>query len=517
MASEETYHPHSFHERKTFVTKKIYPYEKPNPKLIMENLNYENIIEQEQSDSSNKSGQDNEENTAKSMKLKINDTLRTPDEIIDKIMKESNEDTPNKENKACFNRWFDKISGGSLRGSIFAVASVTFGGGCLAFPYAISLVGPVIGFFIFAISAFLSYLTAVYLIDTGIKTKTLDYNQLVSNSVGNKMRIFADINNIVLCIGVIMSYQYMVYEFIQIVLKNLFEIQPSDSHKLIIVLICCCSIQIPLSLLKNISVLQYASLTATVSLCYCIIVIVIESPYYFKQNYKTDPKYTLSITPPDGIGLAWLDTLSTFLFGFCSHNGLFQVFMEMDRPNLRRSMKVINRAMLVEITLYLLISYGGFFSFFYKSPDVILKRDDLVGFHDYFMLVAKIALIVVLNCCMAINYNIMRLSVRSMVFNNEIPSFWMDFGITVVVYAFSNTVTFFVKNAATILGFVGGISTVVISFACPILIIIKNGGYKKGSWKIYLNWVFFILMCIAGVACTIKAVYNYIHDLQSSK
>lgn len=418
------------------------------------------------------------------------------------------EDFPNRDNKSCFQRWFSKISGGSLRGSIFAVASVTFGGGCLAFPIAIAKSGPLIGFSIFFFSAWISYLTASYLIEVGISEKTMDYNALVVKSAGNKMRIFADINNIILCMGVIMSYQYMVYGFLQIILKDLFDLEIDTTGRVIMVLICTIFIQIPLSLIKNISVLQYASILATISLVYAILVIIIETPFYFSQNYGTSDKYKFSVFPPDGIGFNFLNTLSTFLFGFCSHNGLFQVFMEMDRPNLRRSMKVIQRATILEIVLYFCISICGFLSTFYETPDVFIKRPDLKGFTDYFMIVGKISLIIILNCCMSINYNIMRLSIKSMVFDDKTVSFIKDLIITVLVYIITNVITFFVKDASTILGLVGGISTVVISFICPILIKLKLCKNMTNT-QLYLNYALFVFIMIAGIACTVKSVYDY--------
>lgn len=489
----------------------IYPYEKPNINLIKQNLEYEH----EDLKRSLLISPNNDIHELKSDEISTRSLINDTEEPMTatEFLKKSLIDIPNKDHRSCLGRWFHTISGGSLRGSIFAVASVTFGGGCLAFPAAISKVGPVLGFLIFILSAWLSYLTTIYLVDTGIRRKILDYNELVRQSASDKMRIFADINNIVLCLGVIMSYQYMVYGFLMELLKKYFEIEGSEINRFYCVLICMIFIQIPLSLLKNISILQYASLTATVSLCYCIIIIVVEAPFYFNQNYNTDDVYKLTLFPPQGIGYNWLNCLSTFLFGFCVHNGLFQVFMEMDRPNLRRSLKVINRATWIEIILYFSISFGGFFSFFYNCEPVILLRPDLNGFDDYFMTIAKIALMVVLNCCMAINYNIMRLSFRSMVFNNSIPKFWIDLLITISVYIISNIITFYVKDASTILGFVGGISTVVISFVCPILIRIKLGFYADKSWKIYANYLFLAFMCIIGIACTAKAVYDYIDQL----
>ena len=499
---------------KDVETKKIYPYEKVNNEIIKENLKYE---EEDLAKSSKGliTLSEDEINNHKSV-----DTMSYYDSVskdkyesIQNIKKIIEEDQPNFNNRSCLSRWFDKITGGSLRGSIFAIASVTFGGGCLAFPNAIAKVGPLLGFTIFLLSAYLSYVTAIYIIEAGINNNCLDYNELVKRASGDKMRVFADINNIILCIGVIMSYQYMVYQFIEIILLDLFGVVTTTTIKVITYLICSIFIQIPLSLIKNISILQYASITATVSLAYIILLILCESPMYFSQNYNTGPKYELSLLPPDGIGFDWLNTVSTFLFGFCLHNGIFQVFMEMDRPNLRRSKKVINRATILEIFLYISIAAGGFFSTFYASPDVFIKRTDLTRYNrDYFMLIGKLSLVVVLNCCMSINYNIMRLSIRSMVFNNEIPSNSIDFFITVCVYILSNLITFFVEDVTAILGIVGGISTVVISFLCPILIKIKLDKNITKNTKL-LNYIFLVIICILGTGCTIKGFYDYISNL----
>ena len=183
--------------------------------------------------------------------------------------------------------------------------------------------------------------------------------------------------------------------------------------------------------------------------------------------------------------------------------------MEMDRPNRRRSTKVLNRSMYLEIILYFLIAFCGFFSFFYNTPDVILKRPDLDGFNDYFIKIGKFTLIICLNCVMAINYNIMRLSVRSMVFDNKKPSFIVDFCITVLTYIVSNTIVFFVHDASTILGFIGGISTVVISFVCPLVVDIKLNRFAKYHWRNILNYFLLTLICILGIACTAKSVYDF--------
>jgi amino acid permease len=492
-------------------------YDKPNYEVLRENILYE--MQDTLKRSKSKSDLNDDISKLEEELLEASNNL-LPDSVEYQSMnnKSSFTDVPNKYNKSCIMRYFDKISGGSLRGGIFAVASMTFGGGCLAFPAAVSKSGLLLGFIIYFFAALTSYITSIYIVDTGIRLKILDYNELVRQACGDKMVVFADINNILLSIGVIMGYQYIAYDSCLIVFNQLFGWDvDNNTTKIIIIIVSMCIIQIPLSCVKNISTLQYASLLATVSLTYIILVVLFESPFYFMQNYGKSDLYVISIFPPQGIGWNWLNTLSTFLFGFCVHNGFFQVFMEMDRPNLRRSMKVTNRATLMEVILYAIISLGGFFSVFYDCPDAFIKRKNLDSFeNDYFMLVGRIFLVVVLNSCMAINYNVLRIALRSMVFKNEQPKFIIDFSIVVAVYIITNVLVYFAKDVSVILGFFGGLNATVISFVCPILIKLGlSERVKKGSntrsMRIF-NYIFLVVIIILGLACTAKSVIDYIGD-----
>ena len=498
----------------TTKLKDLYPHEVPNKYLVKENQKYHkedyDILKKSMAEES--SGNHSRTFTGFDTKFSIDE-----DYLIDKDDDCSEDDAdvkdiPNVLGRSCFKRWFSKIRGGSLRGSTFALASVTFGGGCLAFPQALAYSGLLIGIIIFIFAAGLSYMTIRYLIDIGIERKVMDYNELVHLAVGNKWRIFADINNIILCLGVVMAYQFGIYDFLSNLLPREFNLD-YDSNKLYIVLICMVCIQIPLGLLKNISILQYASILATISLIYTILVIVVQSPFYYKEYMADNPNFKIGLVPPNGIGWNWLNTVGTFLFGFCNHNGVFQVFMEMDRPNKRRSVKVTNRSIVLEVVLYLSISLGGFFSLFYDCGSTFITRENLKSFpNDYFMDIAKWALIICLNCVMAINYNIMRLSITSLVFNGKHPSWIVDFGITVLTYVASNVIVFYTKNVTTILGFIGGVSTVVISFICPILIDIKLGKNTKTHWKNLMNYFILALITLVGIGSTAKAVYDFINQ-----
>lgn len=407
------------------------------------------------------------------------------------------------EHKTWFGRCCGPIRSGSLRGSTFAMASITFGGGCLAFPYAVAQCGPIIGMIIFILCGACSYYTLKILLDDGVKAKIMDYNNLLEHTMGKGMVVFSDINNIIMCIGIIMSYQLTVYRFALQLGNHYFGIDPEDSmNKLILMSVCFVLIQVPLSLLKNISTLQYASLVGTFALIYSICVIVGEMPWYL-SNYLDSKK---PITWFEPLNLNYLDTFSTFMFGFASHNGIFQVFTELKRPSVIRYYKVLQRSFIIEIILYISIAFGGFFSTFKETKDVFLDRPDLPGFNDFLIQISKISLFICLHCTMAINYNIMRMSFKSMFFKgNDIP-FFKDFVIVIITYILSNTMVFFIKDVTQILGVIGGFCTIVICFINPILIHIKLSGQPTSSKENILAYSIMIFVTVFGCLATIKSL-----------
>jgi amino acid permease len=418
-------------------------------------------------------------------------------------------DAPNSQ-RTCWNRFFGPIRAGSLRGSTMAMASITFGGGCLTFPYAVEQTGPAMALIVFAFVAFCSYYTLKILTQAGLRTKIMDYNQLLESVAGKKAVTFSDINNIILCIGVIMSYMISVYGFALSIGHEFFGIDAdSKTNKLILMSFCFVFIQVPLSTLKNISTLQYASIVGTFTLIYSIIVIIIEMFFYLSDNIEKK----VPITWVKPLNFNYLDTFSTFLFGFSSHNGILQVYYELKNHNTRRTRKVLVGSFIIELILYIGIAYAGYFSIINGVPQVFLNRPDILK-HDYYIKIAKILLCICLHCTMAINFNIMRMSFKTMFFDNREIPFKYDFPIIIATYILANVVVFFVDKVSTILGIIGGVCTVVICFINPIIIHIKTNS-KKLSHPSNLFGIFVMVsISILGMGATVKAIYDFIEELR---
>jgi amino acid permease len=411
---------------------------------------------------------------------------------------------------SCFERYFSPIKDGSLRGSTIALASITFGGGCLSFPYAIAQSGPILGLIIFVIVGILSYWTLKILLINGLESEIMDYNKLTVKAVGNVMNTIANISNIILVLGLLVSYQYIIMSLSLQSLNFFFGTSCDGVTKAIQMVVCAVFIQIPVSCLKNISELQYLSISGTLALVISVLVIFGEFPFFLSQYLNSGNSISLF---PDSKTLkwGWIDTVGIFLFGFSSHNGIFQIFHELKSPTKRRCHKVLDRSFYLEFIIYILLSFAGFFSTFYDTPDVFLKRKNFIGFeNDYLIIVVKILLVVTLNSCLAMNYNIMRSSINDMCFEGNPAPKWIDFSCVVGVYIVTNIVTYFLSNAGTLLSLLGGIGAIIICFIVPILIDIKINEEKKSFERKVFNYVMLVISVLLGLCCTIKSLYDFV-------
>ena len=404
--------------------------------------------------------------------------------------------------RPCYDRYFGKINEGSLRGGIFSIVSITFGSGCLLFPEAVFNVGPIVALILFSLVTILSYWTLYILLWSGMKTGLMDYNKMLEDLVGIKFRIFSDINNILLTIGVIMTYQNIISQFTHELLKDFFNIDETANLKLILMFSMMLLTQLPLSLLRDISKLQFASILGTFSLIYVIVVMLIEFPGQLITNLK---EKSIEWFPP--INWKILDTLAIFLFGFCHHNGIFPVFKELKNPTDKRNFKLLDRSVLLEVMVYIAIGFSGFFSAYPFMVDVIIRARCYSGVA---MKIGKIALIITLICNIAINYNVMRQSFKTMFFSGNIIPFVYELLIAFFLYMIITYLTYAINKITIIMGFVGGFCTCLLCFFNPIVIYIQCCGHSKAHWKVILSIIGCILMSGIGVSATIYSFYNAI-------
>ena len=430
----------------------------------------------------------------------------------DKYLNDSYEDTPSK--KRCFRRYFDPIRAGSLRGATISLAALVFGISGFYFPKGIDNLGLIPGLIILSLFALFAYWTLCMLLDTARKKKMMKYGPLINLCLGKKFYLAGEINNIIYCIGILMSLEFTISSFFMDIISLLFEIDEKNKQmiKLIQVGICMCALQIPLSLLKKILALQYASIVQAITLIYSTLVVLIQCGFYY--NKAISDGYQIPWFQP--FSMKFFDSFSIMLYGFSSHTGIFPIFDELAKPSKRRSYKVLRRGYLSEVIVFLLIGLGGFFSLVNPTPSIFLSRVNLPywGKIDYFILISKILFLITLHGSLAIYNNILRNSIKSLAFDNkDLPCFveYIGFiGLAIV----TNLITFFISDVLKIISIIGGICTVIICYLAPILAWVKTNDLPRHHLK---NIIAIILLIITSAFGLISAGYSIYVDIKGEE
>lgn len=414
-------------------------------------------------------------------------------------------DTPS--DQGWVQRYFGPIKKGSLRGSTIAMAAMTFGVGCLQFPLAIVNIGLIPGLAIMFICVALSWWSLYILTLSGRKKRIMSYDTLVGAVLGKWVLLICAINNVLLLFGVLIAYEKTVSGLSMTILSQFWGINPDDEKIKLIQVGICMVPQILVGLLKDMSKLQFVGMISGLTLVYTSLVIIFEAPFYAVQEHQR----SINLVEPPSLKL--FASFSAFLFTFATHNGIFGVYKELKRPSERRTMKVLNRSLGIEIVMYTLIGLAGFFSLLRDTPDVFIMRKPLLslGGIDYFMSVSLVLLVLCLTCSLAIIYNILRGAITALAFNGKPIPFFIDLIITILTFVATNVITYFVHAVVDVIGILGGFCAVNICYVFPILVYVYSNDYPKTHWKNIGSWIILVLVVAAGYTAAILVVIHFIN------
>lgn len=170
-------------------------------------------------------------------------------------------------------------------------------------------------------------------------------------------------------------------------------------------------ILIPICLLKDISKMRFASLLSIFSLIYAILVIVIETPYYFTSLNATERSLINWTDISQGFNshLYFFQGTATIFFAYTCHAGAFPVYKTLKNSVTRRINKVFMRSVLLDAVIYVLVGVCGFLTQPLDTPDLIIYRQKKYT-NDLAMVIARFGIAINLILSTPANYNAFRLS-----------------------------------------------------------------------------------------------------------
>ena len=444
-----------------------------------------------------------------------------------KISTNSDEEAEEIDNRTCFQKTCGKMGPGSMRGCIFNLCILSLGTGSLALPQKIGYMSLLASPIVIFVSGAINYWTLTILGDAGRKYKLRKYEDVVSRLFSQRLSSFLGVVMVLNQSGMIILYQVIMYkllggvinEFCSLGYSNVEEFVAESfwSKKNVKFLVCyfiTITVLFPLCRLKTISHMRYASTFGILSLFLLIFIVLVECPFFYNHNIiKGGQKINfMDVRPGFGKDMQFLQSISTIIYAFACHVGVFPVLNSLHNPTRKRVQKVFRRATLLDIVCYLIIGFSGYLSQPEHTPDLILERDKIFN-NDFFMTIGQMLFIFTLIAKICANYNGLRTTLLIMLGYDpiEYPNN-VNFMITVISLGITTFIAAIFQKISDYISLIGSFCSVFIAVVMPGMIYIKDNDKQISSLKNILAILFVIILSIFGLFtsfCTIRGIVEH--------
>lgn len=436
---------------------------------------------------------------------------------------EIDEDEKYESNKTCLQRLFGSITPGSMRASITSFSILSIGVACLSVPSYLSQIGIVFYIIFVIVIAFISNTTLRYLISIAKNYKVKSYNVLVTLILGKTMAFILDIVIIIKIFGVMIVYQIVIYNIIgSFVFSIGYQDQYSNNEDFIktsfwsefkykcmvmfgISILCL----LPLNIQKDVSKLRFSSIIGLASLIFTVIILIVQLPYYIGK-YSFNDTVNISNIGNSVNNLSIFSAISTLVYSFSTHYGIFPIYDNLFMNTKRRIKKVISRGVALNSLFFIIVGVVGYLTFPIKTPDLIINRPSIDRL-DLAMNICKGLICILMFAKIAINYNSLRYSLLSLLFKTPENTFIRNIILTLGVTLTSTLIGIIFSDVKAFIGFLGGFCSVFLSFVLPSLLYLFS---EKRHFLVVIGVVLFnfIFISIGGIA-GIKSLITFINSI----
>ena len=464
-------------------------------------------------------------------KQKTSETL--PDTInLNEVKEEEDIDKLNDELYSDYKENICSMKAGSIQGSVFSLSSMALGTGAFALPIRCSQIGCVWFCLSIIFGSIITYWTLSNLIKSARKVYGEEYSTSVKKILGKIPAIIIDFILMLYLFGIIIQFSVIIYALIGRTYFEFFvdktEYLEFDSFKTNIwnlyyiklpVMFGLTALLIPLCLLKDISKMRFTSMIGVFALIYSILVVVIETPWFYKDYidnvYREDDSEThanwFDITKGFTSDLNFFSSIATIFFCYTCHPGAFPVFKSLKYNNEKRINQVFLRSIGLDLIIYLSIAICGFLtSPISKEPLIIFRKS--IFKNDIFMNIAKISLALDLYLSIPVNYNSFRMSFFILVFKTNRIDTWKNIFVTLPVLILATFIGAIFEDILSYIALLGGFCCSIICFLIPGCLMVKTSKEKIYSIRNILTIIIIGLLCCigftAGVLTVIKIASN---------
>ncbi|EQC28649.1 hypothetical protein SDRG_13526 [Saprolegnia diclina VS20] len=394
---------------------------------------------------------------------------------------------------------------GSIRGSIFNLCGATLGAGALSLPYAVASSGITFAVAQLVLAAFLTVYTIRLLIRAGDITMLKSYEDLALYCFGKKVEVFVELNILVFCFGISVAYLVTLGDIITPLGALVLGDDSFFAQRWVLMSIFCFAIMLPLSLLKDVSSLQFSSMLGVFSIIFLVFAVATRSfMAIHADGLAPDLHYVLNTSN----GPNFMLSVPIVMFAFTCQVNVFSIYTELQRPCIRRMNKVVDRATTVSVLIYLTIGLVAYLAFGSSLTESSKKGNILLSFplNDTLIAVARAALTFTVAVAFPLNIFPCRFTLDMMFFASAKDSTVRHVAVTVGLVLAALILAIFCPSINVVFGIIGGTCSSIVCFCFPAAFIIKlEPGPLLGPAKIgpVILFVGAILMGAVGTGVTV--------------
>lgn len=395
---------------------------------------------------------------------------------------------------------------GSIPSSAFNLCAATLGAGTVGLPYAMAYTGAVIG----SIALALCGAATVYTIDLLIQTLEVTghdtYEKLSRHLIGPKFEKTVAFLIVAFCWGVACVYVVVVGSIIKPMQVLTWMPQGIWGDRLLTAAFWLI-FMLPLSNLRDINSLRYASLVGFLATCYLVLAIVLYAAL----------EHGPSISEKDNVDLVhaadfnFWSSLTVFSFSYCCQTNAFEIYHELKQRSVVRMRHAAMLSMSFCTCLYIISGVAGLAAFGYAIESNILTNFANPQNTGY-LVVAFISITFTVTLAFPVAIFPTRDAVLQLLgYKNaySTPNA-VRYLVCTLLAASALVLGLFVPNIQILFSILGGVCGSSLGYCLPVLFAWKAGviAWNKSKSNFVLGWTVFSVGAICGFVGTLTTLIS---------
>ena len=419
------------------------------------------------------------------------------------------------------------IEKGSITECVINLCIISFGIGLLALPQKVNYVTLIMAPILIIICGTVNLWTFTVLGDASRKLKIYKYEDIVSALFNPCLSYFFIFVMGIGLFGVIVLFQVILYKFLGGIINEVFsygytnmEIFATESfwgEKKVRLLVCYCItlfVLFPLCLIKTISKMRYASSFGVFSVFLIVIIVVTQCPSFYYHNVVEGKQEINLFNFSNGFGpdLKFIQSISTIIYAYECHAGIFPVISSLNNPTRTRVQKVFRNATLANVIAYIIITLAGYLSQPENTPDLVLEREKIYK-NDLLMTVGLGLFSITLSTKISASYNCLRALILNLLKYDPVnyPNS-INLLLTIIILPATTLVAAMFQNIADYISLNGSFYGLFIAVIMPGIIYIKSNNHSIFHIKNILAMIFILALCSIGaltIYFTLKKIFEF--------